>query len=178
MTLQPTRENATRLFESLLFSHAYCNWCFARKRKLHEEYDEAVAQHLQGKNSAALEALGHGLEEDGGLLVNTATSTPEPNTYLEVPPPKTDERGRITASPRPKRICSCGEIDIDPTADRATGILLEAARNIADELTRQDITVSKEHMVQFIHAARKHDTLAGKDKRVLTGAIRCGLKHG
>lgn len=167
---------AERHLERLWDDPGLCSFCFARRRTYHTEYEEDVASHLTGRNTAALEARGHTVDDDGTLLVNTATSTPDPGTVQEVVPP-TEIDGRHYP-PRPKTICECGTVDYDPTVDRTVGELFEALENIARQFAIDDVAFDDDAAIAMLKKTSSIDALAGKDADVLRASIKLGLKHG
>lgn len=175
------RARAERIFDHLFSDPSLCVVCFARKRSFYPEFDQAVAEHLVGRNGAALESMGHRIDDEGGLLVNKATSDADPATYKEVVPPKTNQYGEILELPGPRTICQCGVIDYDCDEDHRTkGQLYDGIENIADHIEERDeidedafnLGAAKE----LIRQATKKDSLAGRDRRVLVGAIQFGLE--
>lgn len=179
-TLSP-RARAERLFEHLFYDPSLCVVCFARKRSYYPEYDQAVAEHLVGRNGTILESMGHRVDDEGGLMVNKATSDADPATYQEVVPPKTDKYGQILELPGPRTICQCGVVDFDLDEDHRTKKqLYDGIENIAEHIEEYDeIDEDAFHLPaakEVIRQATKNDSLAGRDRRVLVGAIRFGLE--
>lgn len=180
---------AERLYESLFESRELCPICFAKKRSFYPEYDEAVATHLAGKNSAALNALGHRVDDEGGIQVNSATSDADPATYQDVVPERKKTREvngeprigwEIEEPPRPMTVCQCGVIDPDFDNPRGTRLRFEAIENIAEHIWQReddedafDLDAAK----AVIEQARQRSDLSGHDQTVLVGAIELGLKH-
>ena len=184
-TTLSARARAERLFEHLFYDPSLCVVCFARKRSYYPEYDQAVAEHLVGRNGTALESMGHRVDDEGGLMVNKATSDADPATYQEVVPPKTDQYGQILELPGPRTICQCGEIDFDLDENhRSKKQLYDGIENIAEHILKRDEIdeddFNCEAAKEVIRQATKKDSLAGRDRRVLVGAIEFGLEkaHG
>lgn len=166
---------AERHLERLWGDPGICSFCFARRRQYYTEYEEELAAHLQGRNTAALEARGHTVDDDGTLLVNTATSTPDPSTVQDVVP-ATEIDGHHYP-PRPKTICQCGTVDYDPSTDRETGELFTALEHIAGHLDADNVDFNHDAATEMLRKAITIDKLAGKDGQVLQKAIKIGLKY-
>lgn len=169
--------DAGRLLERAVGDPELCRWCFGRRRRYHPEHDAAEAENLRwGNTKGTLEAKGHRIQEDGTLLVNTATSDPDPSTYQEVVPPT-----RINGEwypPRPHTICKCGVIDYSDHDHRSLIQLHDCVDNLADWLERrqdQEAEFHRRAAHNITTCLRQYDVLAGKDEIVLTEALRRGL---
>ena len=183
----PTDEDYKRrardLVDELFEDRALCAWCFARKRTFYPEFDLDLANRLyrgprngaRGSNKLAFSAMGHSLNEDGSLQVNSATSTADPSTYQEVVPP-TWLNGRYHP-PRARTICECGVIDIDFDDSRSKAMQLTTIENISEHLEDKGYSFNLEAAKTVIHKANESPELASHDREVLINAVYLGLKH-
>lgn len=188
------RRLATELFNELFEDHALCPVCFARKRTFYPEYDLDLANRLyrgagaKGSNKLTFEAMGHSLNEDGSLQVNSATSDADPATYQDVVPetwlPIKDDAGHIIdwdwKPPRSRTICQCGVIDYDFDDARSTGQLYDAVENIGDHLKERypEYWFHTEAAKKVVEKAVPKKELAGRDRDVLIRAMQLGLQRG
>ena len=190
-TISVTAENrAEAIFDRIQSDPGVCGWCFNRIRNYYPDYEHAVAEHLSRRNCAELTFTGRGHEvrEDNTISVNeTATSVRTQTAHGVVVPEKRTRRYTrsgiplgwdVTEGPTIKTVCDCGVIDrMDPNEKRSTPLLFEAVEHIADHLNEADISFNHSAAELVIRKASERDTLAGKDRRVLIGAIEFGLRH-
>jgi len=180
-TTQTSQHTQTQTPESILEdlwdNPGICPYCFGKKRQYHTEYEEELANHLAGTNTAALEARGHQVSDDGSLLVDTtATSDPDPSTFYDVVPP-TEIDGRKYPA-RAQSVCECGVVDYDPASDRSKRELHEAVDNISDRLSERGIGFHTDAAHRTVETLLGFPALAGKDRVVLEKAIEKGLRFG
>lgn len=153
-----------RLVEKLIDEAALCVWCFAKRRRIYEEYDRARDDYL--RNST--------------LQVVTATSDPDPSTYSEVVPPKMDpDRPWLEVEPpRPRCICGdCASIDIDLDKHRSNAMLVKAAKNMVSWLNQEhdkglDQDAAADRVRELTSTGR-----AGRDKLTLASALRSAFRN-
>lgn len=185
---------AEELFDELFEDKALCPVCFARKRTFYPEYDLDLANRLyrgagaKGSNKLTFEAMGHSLNEDGSLQVNSATSDADPATYQDVVPPTwlpvKDDRGEIVdwnwQAPRSRTICRCGVIDYDFDDARSTGQLYDAIENIGGHLKERypEFWFHTPAAKKVVELASPKKELAGRDRDVLIRAMELGLRRG
>lgn len=153
-----------RLVEKLIDDPQLCAWCFAKRRRIYEEYDRARDDYL--RNST--------------LQVITATSDPDPSTYSEVVPPKMDEERPWLEiePPRPRCICGdCANIDIDLSKHRSNAMLVKAAKNMVTWLNKEhdkglNVDAATDRVRELTGTGR-----AGQDKVTLASALRYSFIH-
>lgn len=172
-------EKANRLFERAASDPELCRICFARTRRYYPEEAEREAQELRwGATKGVLEAKGHKINEDGTLMVNTATSDPDPRTLFDVPPATTID-GEYHP-PRAMTICECGTVD-HPTDNRRTlSRLHTCVDNLAEWIGRLELstypdTFDLDAAHDRVSLLRQYDSMSSKDEIVLTEALRAGL---
>lgn len=170
------RARAERLFDTLFSSPELCPLCFARKRCFYPEYDTAVAEHLVGENNTVLEAFGHRLDDEGGLMVHSATSDADPNAYQEVVPPRKDEYGQILEPARPRTVCQCGVVDYDFDDPRSMSEMYDAIEHLAEHVREREGAFNLKAAKEVVRQSKNADSLAGRDRRVLIGAIEFGIR--
>lgn len=170
------RARAERLFETLFSDPALCPLCFARKRCFYPEFDRSVAEHLVGENNTVFESFGHRLDDEGGLMVHSATSDADPNAYLEVVPPKKGKYGEILEPARPRTVCECGTVDYDFDDPRSMREMYTAVENLAEHVREREDGFHLEAAKEVVRQSKTADSLAGRDRRVLIGAIEFGLR--
>lgn len=153
-----------RLVEKLIDDPQLCVWCFAKRRRIYEEYDRLRDDHL--RNST--------------LQVITATSDPDPATYSEVVPPKMDEEQPWIEiePPRPRCICGdCANIDIDLDKHRSNAMLVKASKNMVKWLNKEhdkglNVDAAADRVRELTSTGR-----AGQDKVTLASALRYSFIH-
>jgi len=194
-SLRPTQATGLRIFDDLFESKGRCQWCLAQKRRYYNDFEEEVAKHLyQHGKSNILKARGHSLDEDGGIMVNSATSSPDPDTIYDVVPGKKVVRKhpftgkcRLTPQyatlPEPRSVCQCGTIDYDLEHDVRPGyIIKECVENAADYLLDErgyDLDADQfdtDKSLEYTKHARSVDSLQREDRIVVATAIAAGLK--
>lgn len=172
---------AQRLLERAVEDSELCVWCFARTRRYFPDDDRREAQELRwGATKQTLRAKGHTIREDGTLAVNTATSDPDPSTYQDVVPEAWID-GEFHP-PRPQSVCSCGVVDYCDDDHRSLSELHTCVDNLAEWFERMDLSMyDAEFDTQAAHdivtRLRQYRNTSGKDKLVLSEAMRQGVRR-
>jgi hypothetical protein len=164
-SLQPdVPEIFKRLVDKLIRDPQLCAWCFAKRRRIHAEYDELRDERIRHST----------------LQVITATSSPDPATYSEVVPPKKDAEQPwiITEPPRPRCICGdCASIDVDLDCHRDNATLVLAVRNgisyLNDEYDRELCADSAADRVREITSSGR----AGHEQTTLAAGFEAAFEH-
>lgn len=177
------RRRAKDLLDQLDDEDGLCPWCFARKRTFYPEFDLDLANRLyrgprnghRGSNKQTFSAMGHSLNEDGSLQVNSATSTADPSTYQEVVPP-TWLNGEFYP-PRSRTICECGTIDYDLDQIRSKSMMLTAIENMAEHLEEWGYPINLEAAKKMVRMGAENSNVTGRDMDIFERAIYLGLKH-
>lgn len=172
-------EKAHSLFERAASDPELCRICFARNRRYFPEEAEREAEELRwGATKGVLEAKGHQINEDGSLMVNPATSDPDPSTFREVPPATTID-GEYKP-PRATTICECGTIDHPEDNRRALSQIHTCIDNLAEWFGRLDLSTypdsfNPDAAHDRASLLRRYDNMSAKDEIVLSEALRAGL---
>ena len=189
-TISVTEENrAEAIFDRIQRDPGVCGWCFARIRHYYPDYEHAVAEHLSRRNCAELtfEGRGHEIRDDGTMCVNeTATSVRTDAAVGAVVPEKRERRytrsgitigWEVTEGPSYRTVCECGTVDeFDRGEKRPTPLLFSAVEHIAGQLATAEVPFNERAADLVVREAMKRRSLAGKDRKVLIGAIEFGLR--